>query len=216
VDAAEFTGARERLSLTGPTLAVELGLTPHVIAAFEDGSVAVPKNIAQELQWRVAILERREALEASGLPDCAWVLKWEEAPMPSRSSEMVKHLDAFTVHTTACPTCLARERFVEERFGPLPERPMPGWQGIIVAITNRVERLPRLLQPAANGALLFLAMSVVRVVFMLPRLMHTPRGWLLALGGLAASAAIGAAVGSAFAAARWGWRRMREGNTAAV
>jgi hypothetical protein len=216
VDAAEFIAARERLNLTSPTLAVELGLTPHVVAAFEDGSLAVPKDIAKEIRWRVAILERQEALETSGLADCAWVLTWEDAPMPWRSSEMVKHLEAFTDHTSTCPTCLARERFIDERFGPMPERPMSGWQGILLAITSRVERLPQLLQPAANGALLFLAMSAVRVVFMLPRLTQTPHGWLLSLGALAASAAIGAVVGSAFAAARWGWRRMRAGNMGTV
>src|SRR3954468_3156693 len=91
MNATEFVHARERLGISGTALAYELGLTPHVVAAFEDGSVKVPETMAKEIQWRVAAMERHEALAASGLPSCSWLERWEETPVPTRSADALKH-----------------------------------------------------------------------------------------------------------------------------
>jgi len=205
MDATEFVKARERLGISGTALAYELGLTPHVVAAFEDGSVKVPEKMAREIEWRVAALDRHEALEASGLPSCSWLRQWEDAPVPSRSKDAVKHFQGLEAHMAACPTCGARAQFVQERFGPMPERPIPGWQGALASILKQIERLPSAARPGAWGALFFLAWSTVRVVLSLPELMQSPGLWIAALAGMAASAAIGFLVGSAYGAVRWAW-----------
>ena len=106
---------------------------------------------------------------------------------------------------TACQTCAARAQFVQERFGPMPERPIPGWQGALASILKQIERLPPAARPGAWGALVLLAWSAVRVVLSLPALMQSPGLWVAAVGGMAASAALGFLFGSAVGAVRWAW-----------
>lgn len=202
MNAADFVRARSRLGLTGGQLALELDLTPQIVAALEGGSVPVPEETAKELLWRVALLERQEALTASGLPECPWIQTWNALPMPTRSGKLLKHIESLTVHTAECSICQSREQFAQDRFGPMPERPIPGWQGMVGSVIERVERLPRIIQPAAKGALLFVAMTGVRVLFMLPGQADSWRAWMAAIEALALSAALGAVLGGLFGAAQ--------------
>ncbi len=199
---AELTAARQRLDLTPDALAAELALTPAIVHAWEAGTVRVPQRYADELRWRVAMTERAAALDASGLPTCAWVETWEGAPEPEGLAATTKRFEALNAHVEACATCQARHRWVEERFPPLPRRPIGGWIGVVAAINERVERLPGWAQPAAWGALAFVAMTLFRVVLSYARWSADPNGWLGVLGALGAAAAIGAAAGLAYGALR--------------
>lgn len=191
----EFIAARERLGLTPDELAAELDLPPTITAAWEHGSVAVPRRYAEELQWRVAATERAEALEASGLPECDWSADWDAKPLPDGLSAQGAHFEAFNRHAASCATCLAREQYIAERFPAMPRRPFPGAMGLLAAVTERVDRLPAWARPAAYGALAFLALTALRVLSAYPRWSAQPGGWLMVFGALAAGAGIGAVIG---------------------
>jgi len=76
-----------------------------------------------------------------------------------------------------------------------------------------VEKWPEWARPVAWTALAFGAYSLIRLIFMIPALMQQPSKWWIALGGLAASIAIGGALGLVIGAIRMlrkrtmSWRR---------
>jgi hypothetical protein len=191
----EFIVARDRLRFTSESLAAELGLTPAITAAWADGTVAVPSRHARELQWRVAVAERTAALEAGGLPECNWVTAWDAAPLPDEPSAQTEQFEALERHSTSCAACQARERYVNERFPPMPPRPLPGALGVLAAVSAHVDRLPAWARPAAYGALAFSALTAFRVLLTFPRWSAQQGGWLIAGEALAAGAGIGAGVG---------------------
>lgn len=201
----ECVVARQRLGLTQEAMAAELGLTPAIIAAWEEGSLAIPSREAKRITWRAAVAERQAALAANGLPECTWILEREREPQSRNTKAALKRVEEVQAHMKACPVCSAREAYLTEHFPPMPPPPVPAWVGAVQWIGAAVARLPRWLQPAANGALLFIAYSLVRLVLMLPRLRAHPEGWLIALAGLAISAGIGAVVGSLYG----GWKVLR-------
>jgi len=186
------------MSATAQELAISLDLTPRIVAAFEDGSLAIPGKTAAEMTWRVATIDRREALSSSGLPECRWIDDWKAEPKPSDTRAQNKRIVALSKHVSTCPICQAREKFVEDRFGPMPKRPVTGWLGAMVAIGKQVDRLPPWMRPGVRVALFFIAYSAFRLLLMAPRLQHTPNAWLAVTEGFGASAAIGFAVGSLY------------------
>lgn len=208
----EFLAARERAGLSQEAAAAACDVTPAVVAGWESGSVSIPRRYAQEMTWRAAVAERQVALAASGLPRCAWVSAWENEPTPDRAKKRVQHLKALEAHSASCGVCRAREEFVAREFPPMPPRPLPAWMAALVWIQQRVGRLPAWLQPVANGALLFLALTAFRVVLLAPQWLRTPGGWLTAGEGLVAGAAVGAGLGalvSVVRAVRAVWQRRR-------
>jgi transcriptional regulator with XRE-family HTH domain len=203
---AEAKTIRERLGLTIESLAADLGLTPHVVASWENGGTSVSTRIAKELRWREGLVDRHEALAASGLPECPWVASWDNEQVPDTLKAQTAHLERYAQHQTSCATCVARHQFIQERFPPLPPRPTPGWVGAMAWLNERIAVLPRWGQPAAWAALAFGAYGVVKILFMLPSLSGDSRLWLVALNGLAASVALGASLGLAYG----GFRAYRE------
>ena len=203
MNASEFAAARQTLGASLEDLAVSLDLTPDIIAAFENGSVSIPKDIAGEMTWRVATFERLDALSKSGLPECPWLIKWQAAPIPSRSSEKVKRLTELTTHAAKCPTCMAREKFMLDRFGAMPERPVTGWQGWLVALMRQIDRLPSWMRPGVRVALFFLAFSAFKLVLLMPKLRLAEHPWPIVAEAFVISGSIGFAVGSLYAAVKW-------------
>jgi hypothetical protein len=97
----------------------------------------------------------------------------------------------------------------------MPEMPMRGWLGVVVAIGKRIERLPPWLRPVAVGALAFLAFTTFKLVFALPALLKMPGGWLIPIKALAVSGTIGAVAGLAYGAVKRGWQAIQGARAAA-
>ena len=206
---ADAAAIRERLGLSVDALAAELALTPDVVAAWESGRIAVPKRIAGELRWRDALAERVAALAASGLEECKWMAAWEAEKLPDGMSARAKHFEKAINHQPKCETCLARQRYLEARFGPMPARPLPGIVGIMGWLRVRIEKLPRWLQPPAWGALMFVAFSLVRIAFGAAGYGRDLDEWLNAIIALAINMVLGAALGLVYSGQRAVQERMR-------
>jgi hypothetical protein len=196
--AEQFRAARELLGITNDELAADLRVTPAIVGAWADGTLGIPKRQAQDLAWRAALAERQQALRTSGLAECPWQLAREAAPVPENSNALLRELEATDKHIAECPICTARDRYIEEHFGPMPAPPETVWSRVFA----RVERVPAWARPALLGALLLGAFVSLRIVFALPMLFRTPGR----LGGLlvavAAAAAAGAAGGFAYSLTR--------------
>lgn len=204
--ASELCAAQEKLGLSNEALAAELAVTPHVVDAWRAGSLAVPKKLAEELRWRAAIAERQAAVEASGLPACAWVREWEGRAVPTGLDAVEKHFKSLTTHSGSCATCIARDRYVEERFGPLP--PPPSLGGFMGTVFLLLEKVPAWGRPAAAGAAILGAIVSLRLLFALPSAWSEPARLVEALIALVAAMGAGAAGGFAYSLTRPALRRL--------
>ncbi|HJU66700.1 MAG TPA: hypothetical protein VJ650_00530 [Gemmatimonadaceae bacterium] len=202
--AEEFTAAKRTLGETDDQLAATLGVTPHVVRGWAEGKARIPARQAKYLTFLVAAKERQVALQESGLPECDWFRAHEDTPVPENTDELIKHAEALERHHEQCPTCQAREKYLGERFGPMPSLPTPGW----VRLFEWVERLPPVARPAALGAALLASLVLIRVIFSFPRLIKTPDA--LAGAGLAivAAASAGAVGGFAYSLTRPTFKRL--------
>jgi transcriptional regulator with XRE-family HTH domain len=164
ITADEVRAIRERMGLTLAQLAGEMGIDADDLRKWEDGSVKPPRGTGQNLAYTVALLERRAALAASGLPECAWVTAWEQEPEAENLDRVTEQLERLNEHSAACPACLARERYVDQRFPPLPELYTPPFMRPLDVVMTAIDRLPRWLRPAALGAAAVFAMTAMRFV----------------------------------------------------
>jgi hypothetical protein len=207
MDASEARHARLSLKLRPVDLAVEVGATPDAVSAWEEGRIRVPKHVAEHLRWRMAGLERAQALERSGLPECGWIRSLQDRAEPENMEAHTRQLEELNAHVSTCEVCTAREAYLAERFPPMPRAPVRGWLAVALPILDRIARLPAWAQPAAMGAVLFTAYSLFRLLFLVPAIARDPlRGSLSALGGITLSASIGAVLGLLYGQ----YRRFRE------
>ena len=202
----EFQAIQAKLGLTNDALAAELGLTPAVIEAWREGRAGVPRRHAETLRWKGAVAERKHALDASGLPYCAWLAELENKELPAGEVEMAREMERVERHMATCPTCRAREAFVNERFGPMPPPPAAG--GVLGTVVGQVDRFPKWAQPAAFGALFIGGMTIVRMVVLLPRLFRHPQQLPSVLLAIVAAMGAGASGGLVYSAARGPTRRL--------
>lgn len=180
----EFAAAQRFLGETDEQLAAALGVTPDVVRAWSQGTARVPPHEAGQLALFVDVKQRALALESSGLPQCEWVLSNE--PTSNDMDEITRSADALERHIRRCPTCRAREKFLTERFGPMPT---PGLTGV-AGVFEWADRVPAIARPAVVGAALLAALVLIRILFALPRLLSEPREFVTA--GVALLAAVGA------------------------
>lgn len=138
---------RHRLGLTPESLAAELNLTPAVVVAWERGRIRPTGRAQQWLLWRGAMLDRDEALAASGLPECPAL---RDIVVATRDNDQSRSANAILAHMARCNTCLARKRFLEERFPPLPPPPLPLPLLVMVSAQRAVERTWRWLRRARD------------------------------------------------------------------
>lgn len=107
-------------------MAAELNLTPAVVVAWERGRIKPAQRVVQWLTWRAGMLDRDAALAASGLPECADLHALHTGLGTTIESGKARRtrMDAVLAHLGQCPTCIARRRYIEERFPPMPRPPM--------------------------------------------------------------------------------------------
>ena len=189
----ELTAARARLGATSDQLAAELGVTPHVYEAWERGSLRMPARYDRILAFRLALADREASLDASGLPDCAWMQEWRDGAL--KGGSFSKHIAAGRQHAAMCPTCQARERFVRENLPPLPEPPLPVWLVVVRRGAKWLSKRPEWARPAIVGAGAALAFSILRVIFALPTLLDRRDTILMAIAGVWVATAAGAVAG---------------------
>lgn len=202
---SELVAARTWLGLSPDQLAGSLGLPPAVINAWESGRDGIPAHRAKSLRWRAAIAERQAALAASGLPACEWMAAVEAKPEPATLEAQTAQLEQIMAHEGTCSICATREQFIDERFPPMPPRPISaGWRAL-GWVFQRAELLPRWAQPAVPMALSFGAYSLLKIVFLLHQIASDLRLALLALGGLSLSMLLGAVLGIGYGLFRM-WR----------
>ena len=209
MDVAELSRARDTLGYSDEVLAADLGLPPNVVTAWTSGRAKVPRHIARDLRWRMALIEQKNLLAASGLAACAWVNAFEAEPTPEKFKAQVKRLEALAEHDRMCQICLAREAWVTEHCPPLPEPPLPLWIKGMRLLGKLAERLPEWARPAVHVGAAFGAYSLFRMVFMLPRIVAHPRFGLMALAGLLLSISIGAAVGALYGGSKQLWAQFK-------
>lgn len=193
---AEARRAREILGWTPTELAVEFNSTGAAVEAWEDGRSRVPRRIAKHLAWRAALRERKSALETSGLPVCRWMEAFEQEGASDDLQAESGRVGLLQAHAKTCEICAARHAFIAKRFPTMPPAPRRGILAVVIPIAERILALPRWAQAPATGAVLFVAFSLFKLVFLLPTLARS--GWaglLTAAEGIPVSAAVGALVG---------------------
>jgi hypothetical protein len=196
--AGEFIAARETLAMTDEQVAADFGVTPAVVRAWATGTLRVPARHAQLLRWRVAGTQRTQALMASGLPECEFIRAWDAAPIPVSAAARARDIEKVTAHMEGCPLCLARTRFLNERFGAMPELPLPGWMRAFAWIG----RLPVAVRPPVVGALILAGLVAVRILLALPSLVSNPTQLREAFLAMLAAASAGAVGGFAYTVSR--------------
>jgi hypothetical protein len=147
MSAAELTEIRTRLGLSGDQLAAEFGIAPHVVTAWERGTVRVSANIAQHLRWRSAVAERDAVMAASGLAECATAEALDRGIAGKSGDAALAAMEQLIAHAEGCETCKARAAYAEQHAPPIPDLPLPRWMRVGAAIDASFDRLPTFIRP---------------------------------------------------------------------
>ena len=201
---AALTRARELLEHNDEVLAGNLDVKPETLRAWVVDHAPIPPRFGPRIAWIVAAAEREAALRTSGLAECEWLAAKDQEPYPRGADALLKHLQLIERHELACPVCVARKQFVDERFGPLPPVPQLGWMRVF----ELVDRIPPWARPPVFGAAVLALMTSVRVLFTLPRLYASPDKMGEALIAIVAAAGAGALGGLAYSVARPSLKRL--------
>jgi hypothetical protein len=180
----EFAAAQRFLGETDDQLAGTLGVTPQIVREWSQGTAQVQPDEAEELTLLVDVKRRVLALESSGLPQCEWIRSHE--PATGNTDEFIKHANALKRHVRRCPTCQAREKFLSDRFEPMP---IPRFTRA-PRLSEWANRVPAIARPAAVGGALVATIVLIRILFSLLRVPSPPREFVTA--GVALLAAFGA------------------------
>ncbi|MGQ0713972.1 MAG: helix-turn-helix domain-containing protein [Gemmatimonadaceae bacterium] len=206
--AEDLARARSLLGLSPGELAAEIGLTEHVVRAWEEGSLRIPRQYALQIAFRAAIAERQAALATSGLPECGWVARWMHGA-PQGPGER-QHFEALRRHAATCPDCTARARFIEHNFPPMPDLPVPAVVKAARTAANWLEKRPPWLGAAAVGAVALGVFTVLRVGGMAVNGEAPSAGGalLLIIREIVRGAVLGAAAGLTYTISRDPLRRL--------
>jgi hypothetical protein len=143
----EFRSARLRLGWTSDEIAAEYRLTPRMVTAIEDGSLGVPRDVATDLQWRIAVAEREIILDQSGLPPCEVAEDIDRRAATHTGNQLLESLRSLNRHAETCETCQALSTYLQEHAPPLPELPLPWFAHVFGILQGLVERLPAPVRP---------------------------------------------------------------------
>jgi hypothetical protein len=142
----EFALARAKLRESDVELARLLAVGEDAIRAWYAGNRKIPRRQARLIEWYAIAADRQAALERAGIEECGWIKSFDSQPPPDGDKEMESHLKRLQDHVATCPTCVARERFLSDRFPPMPEFPQPLILRPLIAWADVVERVPRLVR----------------------------------------------------------------------
>ena len=135
---AELRAIRELSGLDPDGMAAQLGVTPHVYAAFEAGTLRVPKRHAQMAAHYGGAAAQDAALAASGLAVCEWSENWSRSIPPWGSPKLKPHLASGREHFKSCAACKARAAYVAQHCPPIPEFPIPWTYRVFRAVARWV------------------------------------------------------------------------------
>lgn len=189
--AFDFAAVRARIADVDSELAANLGVTTARLELWRSGRQSVPPHQQRLLQFFAASADRVRALEASGLPECEWLRRFDATELPDESDAVAERFKELGSHLDSCAVCQARERFANERCGRMPSYPLGGWMSGIAV----VERLPEVLRPAVYGAVILVAIVTLRALGPLLEFPENPTRGIQALIGIAVSACGGAGGG---------------------
>lgn len=156
----------------------------------------VPKRNRKLVLWTLAAAERDQALARSGLPECHWHPDWE-LPISATLEELERWTAETNRHARSCETCLRRERFLQERFGDLPDYPTGTGERVLIAFMSVVEPPVGWHRVAAKAGILVSLFGLARL------LRHVPPPWSELLGLLVYVFAIAAGVAVAVTVYHW-------------
>jgi len=152
----EYRVATRRLGLATIDVATMYGFTPHVVEAFEAGSVRIPARVAADLRWKAALAERDELLAASGLPSCeraaALLTALETAVVNGEPDDVTRASEATVGHAQECAICQAREGYLAAHAPALPEMPIGRGMRAFLALTRAFASLPPGIRPPEGNA----------------------------------------------------------------
>ena len=122
---SELRAIRELSGLDPDRMAAQLGVTPHVYAAFEAGTLRIPRRHSQMAAHFGGKAAQAAALASSGLPVCDWSESWSRSVPPWGSPKLKPHFASGREHFGSCSTCQARAAYVARHCPPVPEFPIP-------------------------------------------------------------------------------------------
>ncbi len=143
----EFIATRTRLGLNAEQIAADFGVTPHVVAAWENGTVRVSSHVARSLRWQAVVAERAATVAASGLPECPVLEALESAMEDKEGDELLAAFERIGPHAESCAVCRARAEYADAHGPRVPDVPMPRWMRIAGAVNTLFDRLPSWLRP---------------------------------------------------------------------
>ena len=203
----ELTQRMIEVGLTVDQLSAVLGTHPDEVRGWMTIGGRLPSGLARELAWVLALHERDQLMERSGLPHCTW-MEAHAAQTGGDSAAIERRMAQADAHVASCEVCRRREAYAA-KLPPLPPMPLPLHVGLLVRVAEAVKRLPGWARPAATGALILGAMTIARTLLMIvlrPSAI-TPQLLLTVVGAIALGAYGGLVGGVAYTLARGPTRR---------
>jgi Flp pilus assembly protein TadD len=154
---SELQEARARAGVSVDELAAMMDVPPAQVLAWERGG-RVPREQARLASFALHGLAAGKLLEASGLPECAWV-KARPDPPDVHDPAFDAYAREYLAHDRACPVCQAREAFVREHVGA-----PPGLGGGIGSLMARADGLSEPWRSVAGGAGAALLLNGIGIV----------------------------------------------------
>lgn len=105
----------------------------------------IPKRYRDAVEWWTVQLRRDQALEASGLPECAELKALDERATAAilgsgTAKEKDRAAEAVLAHSTTCALCRKRKA-VAESAGPTRGEPFPGYRRMTETPEERAQSL---------------------------------------------------------------------------
>jgi transcriptional regulator with XRE-family HTH domain len=199
----ELQQRRTTLGLSIENLAEALGEHRDAVDQWERITGTLPRALTRRLEWVLANEERARLMKASGIEECSWIEQHLRDLERATSGELERRFREAEQHTKTCRTCQRREAFAAT-LPPLPPVPMSLSMRVLAGLADRLEQVPRWARPAAVGAVLIGALTILRALFLVAfqRATLSLDLLLMVIGAIAVGAYGGAVGGLAYGLVR--------------